>query len=203
MEDQLKAEIVQILENAVRTELGKPRVIRAWDGRVKSVSGKHGPFSYNMIASGELYDSVYGYFEGDLEQGDFSINLSFSPNSYWYYLQNGRQPGQEIIKSRQTASGKSIQYKSFTKFPPLDAIKGWLREKPVTQYRNRLGQFITRDTQAYLIGRAIARDGQAPYDFIGNALVAAKDPLLEKLREYSVSVFGGQFPEDLELNIQL
>jgi hypothetical protein len=203
MEEELKQEIVTILENAVKVQMGKPRTIKTWDGRTKSVSGKYGPFSYNMIASGELYDSVFGYFEGDLQTGDFTINISFSPNSYWYYLQNGRMPGEEIYKTRYSKNNKPIQYKSYTKIPPLDSIKQWLREKPVPQYRNRLGQFISRDTQAFFIGRAIARDGQAPYDFLGKALTDAKGPLLEKLREYTTTALGGMLITDLELNITL
>jgi len=203
MEDELKQEIITILENAVKVELGTPRIIKTWDGRTKSVSGRYGPFSYNMIASGELYDSVFGYFEGDLKSGSFSINISFSPNDYWYYLQNGRMPGQEVIKTRYTENGTPVQYKSYTKIPPLDSIKQWLREKPVSQYRNRLGQFISRDTQAFLIGRAIARDGQAPYDFLGKALEKAKEPLLEKMREYTTTALGGMLITDLELKISL
>ena len=202
MVEQLKGEITEILEGAVLRQLGTPRVIKTWDGRVKSVSGKFGPFNSNMIATGELYDSVLVSVVGDMGEGDFTIQVSFSPNDYWYYLQNGRQPGQEIMKTRQSKNGKSIQYKSYTKIPPLDDIKTWLREKPVTQYRNKLGQFLSRDTQAFMIGRAIARDGQYPYDFLGMALKDSKKELIEKLQEYATTVFRGLIIKNLSIEIE-
>lgn len=202
MVEQLKGDITLLLENSVRQQLGTSRVIKTWDGRVKSVTGKYGPFKSNMIASGELYDSVQVNIIGDMGEGDFSIEVSFSPNDYWYYLQNGRQPGQEVTKSRQSKNGKSIQYKSYTKIPPLDSIKNWLRDKPVTQYRNKLGQFLSRDTQAFMIGRAIARDGQYPYDFLGIALEKSKKELVETIRDYATTVFRGLIIKNISIDIE-
>jgi hypothetical protein len=72
---------------------------------------------------------------------------------YWKYVEYGRKAGT---------------------FPNLDAIKRWIRNKPVlpTAYN---GKIPTIDTLAYLIGRKIEREGTNATNALGTAMVKMEE----------------------------
>lgn len=179
----INKKLTDVIQNAIKAEIAKPRIIRAANGDTKSTSGKFGPYSYAPISTGLLYESVNVYVESDLQAGDFTLVVDFSPADYAQYILEGREAGQRIFKTRLSKNGKTIQYPSYTKFPPLQAIKDWITNKPVASYRDRLGQILTPDAQAFIIGRAIARDGQYPYDFLEMAFQNIEEEVLELLGE--------------------
>jgi hypothetical protein len=102
----------------------------------------------------------------------------------------GRKPGTKTTKVRIDRFGNQVEYESFTKFPPLNKIKEWAKAKPVLQYRDRLGRFISNDTRAYLMSRAIARDGIYGIRFIDAALQQVRDELIEMLGESATEYFN-------------
>lgn len=56
-------------------------------------------------------------------------------------------------------------------FPPIDAIKKWIKIKPVLP-RAIKGKLPTENQLAYLIGRKISRVGTEPLNLIHNTMVA-------------------------------
>lgn len=66
-----------------------------------------------------------------------TIKIGFTLPAEWKYIENGTS----------------------AHWPPVDAIKGWIREKPVTPTPLQDGRIPTEDQLAFLIGRKIATDG--------------------------------------------
>lgn len=183
--------ISNLLLDALRAQLRKERPARAYDGRLKPVNGRT-PTQYgNKYVTGTLYDQMSIFWEKSWEDGEVRIGIDFGDADYWYYVNYGRKPGQKITKVRIDRFGNQIEYESYTKFPPLDKIKEWAKQKPVLQYRDRLGRFISNDTRAYLMSRAIARDGIYGIRFIDAALAQVKQELVEMLGESARQYFEG------------
>lgn len=90
---------------------------------------------YNSVnASDDLYKSVKYYFESDNRFLEVKLELE----SYYWYVENGRKAG---------------------KFPPIQAIKDWIKVKPVLPYTDKNGKLPTLNQLTYLIGRKIKEDG--------------------------------------------
>jgi hypothetical protein len=125
-------------------------------------------------------------------EGFPQLVVEFVNAPYWYFVKNGRQPGTPITRTRLTRSGTQVNYQSFTKFPPLDAIEEWISQKPVTNYTDNLGRVLPQRTMAYLIGRSIAREGFQGVDFIEEAWQASRNVLLplfgEAVAEYFTDI---------------
>lgn len=187
----MKETISNLLLDALRAQLRMERPARAYDGRLKPVNGKYPNQSGNKYVSGNLYDQMSVFWDSDWEDGEVRIGIDFGDADYWYYVNYGRKPGQKITKVRIDRFGNQIEYESFTKFPPINKIMEWAKQKPVLQYRDRLGRFISNDTRAYLISRAIARDGIYGIRFIDAALAQVKTELIEMLGDSAREYFEG------------
>jgi hypothetical protein len=173
--------ISNLLLDALRYQLRMERPARAWNGTPKPVSKKFPTQSGNKIVTGRLYDEMSIFWEKDWEDGEVKIGIDFGNADYWYYVNYGRKPGTKITKVSIDKFGNQREYETYTKFPPINKIKDWAKAKPVLQYRDRLGRFIDNDTRAFLIGRAIARDGIYGIKFIDAALAQVKEELKEML----------------------
>ena len=71
-----------------------------------------------------------------------NLNITFSMADYGYYVDQGRKPGT---------------------FPPVSAIRKWIKDKPVKP-RDERGRFVrqtqsTMNSLAFLLGRSIKRFG--------------------------------------------
>lgn len=66
------------------------------------------------------------------------LSVTLQLPDYWEYAEYGRKPG---------------------KFPPVDAIKQWIRVKRILPRAGRNGKVPTENQLAFLIGRKIARQG--------------------------------------------
>lgn len=88
----------------------------------------------NAVASGELSNGI----KGEILVQDKSYIVSISLPEQWKYVEYGRKPG---------------------KFPPLNAIKDWIKIKPILPRPAQNGKLPTENQLAFLIGRKIARDG--------------------------------------------
>ena len=123
----------------------------------------------NSVATGKLKNfKQYCQMEGTL------FEVIFVLEDYWWYVENGRRAG---------------------KFPPPDAIKKWIRVKPVVP-RAFKGKVPTTNQLAYLIGRKIATKGIAPKKQLQQTLNDA-GALIDKL----VSLIANQM--ELEFNNDL
>lgn len=87
----------------------------------------------DRVATGNLLNSV----EYEIQTDTKSITVCLSLEDYWYYLEEGRQPG---------------------KFPPVDAMIQYIRSKPIIP-DERSGRLPTENQLAFLIGRKIAQEG--------------------------------------------
>jgi hypothetical protein len=186
----MKETISNLLLDALRAQLRLERPARAYNGQLKPVNGQYPNQSGNKYVSGTLYDQMSVFWDSDWEDGEVRIGIDFGDADYWYYVNYGRKPGTKTTKVRIDRFGNQVEYESFTKFPPLNKIKEWAKAKPVLQYRDRLGRFISNDTRAYLMSRAIARDGIYGIRFIDAALQQVRDELIEMLGESATEYFN-------------
>ena len=69
--------------------------------------------------------------------GNF-YEIVFHAPDYWQYVENGRGPG---------------------KNPPIKAIEDWITIKHITPYPSSRGKLPTKKQLAFLISRAIGREG--------------------------------------------
>ena len=87
----------------------------------------------SVNSSGSLYNTIKSQVVVD----DQAITGDLILNDYWKYIEYGRKPG---------------------RFPNIQAIKGWIKQKPVIP-TGKLGKLPTTDQLAFLISRKIATKG--------------------------------------------
>ena len=113
-------------------------------------------------ASGDLAQSISGEVNVNGDSYLAVLNLSEA----WKYIEYGRKPG---------------------KFPPVDAIKGWIQvkniiPKPFTLPNGK--QVIPTENQlAFLIGRKIAKDGIPAKPYLADTVNELREELFVKLSE--------------------
>lgn len=91
-------------------------------------------------ASGELSKSIKGIVKYD---GKY-LSVSISLQDYWKYIEYGTKPH----------------------FPPVDAIRKWIKVKPVLPRPLKNGKLPTENQLAYLIGRKISKVGTKAKPFL-------------------------------------
>lgn len=89
-------------------------------------------------ASGQLINSISVRVNGSGD--DYFVTVSLE--DYWKYIEYGRQAG--------------------SKFPPINAIKEWIEQKPIIPQMHDSGKIPTLNSLAFLIARAISQNGIAP-----------------------------------------
>jgi hypothetical protein len=184
-DEEIKFQMEVVLKKAIQAQLSIPRLSRAYDGRIKpaSLAGAISPKSL----TGQLSNSVNVKFvEGG--QNNLELVVSFTDNDYWYYVDQGRQPGKEIVKRRQARKkngqfGKVFYVRDYTKYPPLSQILQWVRQRPALQGAGDI------DTRAYLASRSIARDGIYGIQFIDAAIKEVTPVLIEMFGDYAETIF--------------
>lgn len=113
-------------------------------------------------ASGKLLRSLEVKWEEDFNADPNAPEplLVAELDDYYWYIDQGRRP--------------SLQY------PPLDAIKKWVKAKPI-YFRNSKGRFTkgTDDQKTFLIARSIKERGFKGINF----LTKAENEVMEQLQE--------------------
>ena len=89
-------------------------------------------------ASGQLADSL-GY-KVDMGTNVYAVDISL--RAYWKYIESGTRPH----------------------WPPVDAIREWIKVKPVIPRPMANGKLPTESQLAFLIGRKISRVGTEGID---------------------------------------
>jgi len=120
------------------------------------------------------------------------FTIDFGNADYWYYVNYGRIPGQEYMKTKQgpqprDARGrfmKKTKYKSWTKMPPLKNIQQWVETKPAL-----LNAELDVETRTYLAMRSIARDGIYGIRFVENAVLETMVDLENAANLFSMAWF--------------
>jgi hypothetical protein len=95
-------------------------------------------------ASGALADSL----RTEVVVGERAIAVDLSLLDYWKYIEHGTRPH----------------------WPPVDAIREWIRVKPVLPRPDAKGKLPTPNQLAYLIGRKISLEGTQGKDDLSRAL---------------------------------
>lgn len=91
-------------------------------------------------ASGKLSKSIKGVVK---MKGKY-ITISISLEDYWKYIEYGTKPH----------------------FPPIDAIRKWIKVKPILPRPLANGKLPTENQLAYLIGRKISKVGTKAKPFL-------------------------------------
>lgn len=97
----------------------------------------------NHIANGSLINSLRYFVQKD----ENTIEVDIELQDYWKYIENGTRPH----------------------FPPMDAILGWIRIKPILPQPIN-GKLPTEKQLAYLISRKISQVGTKGTNDLSNAL---------------------------------
>jgi hypothetical protein len=147
--DEMQDMIATMVRDTIREQLLRSRIHRTFGGAQKATSGLYGPYNSPPFASGSLYDSVNVFWETDTETGEANLIVEMADHYYW--VEFGRKPG---------------------RFPNLQAIFDWMDNKPIRPWPG-----ISRDSQAYLIGRSIQREGWQGTKFLENS----EQMILDKL----------------------
>lgn len=187
---EIKFELARLIRNEIRLQLATPRTVKTYDGRPKPVAGQYSLAQKRIDNTGVLSASLQVYFE---DTGDEvpTLVVDFGNADYWYYVDQGRKPGTLIQKSRRLKNGELKTFQEYTKYPPVDQIKQWIRQKPaLTDLQTSI------DTKAYLVGRSIARDGMFPNNFIDKALKNVQAKVEAEFEEYAVAVLLAVLDKD-------
>ena len=111
----------------------------------------------NVNSSGSLYNTIKSQVVVD----DQAITGDLILNDYWKYIEYGRKPG---------------------RFPNIQAIKGWIKQKPVIP-TGKLGKLPTTDQLAFLISKKIATKGIQGKNLLGKAIDILEKQYNDKLED--------------------
>lgn len=192
-EEEIKFQMEVILKTAIQNQLRIPRYPTTYSGRIKP-AGMRGAISPKSL-TGELSNSVdVSIVEG--AQNNMELVVSFINNDYWYYVDQGRKPGDEIMKRRQARRkngqfGKVFYVRDYTKYPPLSSIIQWVQQRPALSGAGSI------QTRAYLASRSIAKDGIGGINFIDSAIKESTPKLIEMFGDYVERIFDN-FTEIIE-----
>ena len=95
-------------------------------------------------ASGKLSQSI----KGKVKQNGKWLEVSISLEDYWKYIEYGTRPH----------------------FPPINAIKQWIKVKPILPRPLSNGKLPTTNQLAFLIGRKISKVGTKPRPFLQKSI---------------------------------
>lgn len=126
---------------------------------------------WNRVASSQLLNSVNFL----VLRNDSEIWVELHLEDYWKYLEYGTKPH----------------------WPPVDAIRDWIKIKPVLPRPDKNGKLPTEKQLAFLIGRKISREGTEPYMLYNQTMDALNDWITNKLEE----AIKLDLEEDLDLTL--
>lgn len=125
-------------------------------------------------ASGKLSNSI----KGIVKKNGKWIEISVSLEDYWKYIEYGTRPH----------------------FPPIDAIKKWIKVKPILPRPLPNGKLPTTDQLAFLIGRKISKVGTKPKPFLEKTISEFNliDKIYDLLSEQIEQQINKQMQYELE-----
>jgi hypothetical protein len=186
MEDEIMEQIEFLLKRNIQRQLALPRLPKTYDGRTKPVRGgaSYTPKPKNL--TGALSNSVNVYFQGN--EQNLSLVVDFRDQDYWYYVDQGRRPGKQVIRSRQAkkkdgSPGKTYYVKDFTGYPPLATIAQWVRQRPALAN-------LPIEQRIYLTSRSIAQYGIGGINFIEAALKETEGELIQAFGDLAEEIIN-------------
>lgn len=165
MEEQYLQEIADLLYDAIYDQLNVKYRSEGYFGGFKRGNSPR-------IASKQMINSLRVEVVRDFDEGDPLIAVLFDTNPDFLdkIIDEGRKP--------------SISY------PPLDAIKEWIKVKPI-YWRNERGRFTraSENSKAFLIARSIKEKGYKGIDFFRKAEEQVMDQLILSGQEAAALYF--------------
>jgi hypothetical protein len=163
----------KLLYDAIVKQLNTPYQSKGYFGETKRGNSPR-------KASGSLLKGLSVDWAVDFEQGDPLLVVSFDtePDFLAQIIDQGRKP-------------------SFS-YPPLDAIKKWIRVKPV-YFRDERGRFkkASLESKAFLIARSIKEKGFAGINFLTKAEQQVINQLTELGEQAAAEYFENLIDEGL------
>jgi hypothetical protein len=173
MEPEQMEQMRKLLYNAIVKQLNTPYQSKGYFGEAKK--GKS-----PRKASGSLLRGLSVDWAVDFEQGDPLLVVSFDtePDFLAQMIDQGRKPS--------------------LKYPPLDAIKKWIKIKPI-YFRDEKGRFKkgTLNSRAFLIARSIKEKGFAGINFLTKAEQQVINELTELGEQAAAEYFENLIDEGL------
>lgn len=153
MDPEYQNRISELLVKALKDELNVSYPSQGYYGE-----NKKGNSPRKTRFNNALQKSIEVEWVTDFEQGDPLLVVKME--DYYYYVDQGRKPS--------------------SKYPPLDSIRRWIRQKPLL-WRDEKGRFSRQsvDSKAFLVARSIKEKGYKGINFI----TKAEDKVLNKLVE--------------------
>ena len=97
-------------------------------------------------------------FEVVKEKGGYSVQ--FYMNDYGTFLDKGVSGNKQSQSFKEyTGTVKTSPYKYTTRQPPPDILARWISKKGIKGRDKKTGRFISNMSLAFIMGRAIKRDG--------------------------------------------
>jgi hypothetical protein len=109
------------------------------------------------------------------QTSDIGADVEFYYIDYGDYVESGRK--------KYPNRGINPEGEFFSK------LLNWIKVKPIPRFRDKKGRFISYQSQAFLIGRAINKKGIKPFPFMTDAIEQAQNDLLYMLEEAIAEVF--------------
>lgn len=171
MNEDILRMLGEVIESNIRQELERPKLSYSYAGKPKSSSSRG-----NSISSGRLLNSVTVNW-CQTKDGNVRMSVEFPGAPEWYWVNNGRR-------------GK--QQQSTLKYPPLSVISSWTREKPIPQWRDKRGRFISYEDRDRLIQRSIGELGYRGTFFVDKGIQKSLQEI-----EVSFGIYGRTFIEEI------
>ena len=184
-EEEILNQIAKMLETNIKFELSKPREVKAYDGTPKPVSGKYPPITSKPYASGNLYKSVKVFWE-NINTPQMGLVVEFENAPYWTFINDGRPPNKTKTGGLRAA------------------LMQWARIKPLPQFRDSKGRFMSNEERANLITRSVAKYGYYGTQFLDKAIDRTINKITDDMGEYYQLFFlnaltGGEEGPGLEI----
>lgn len=171
MNDDVLRMLGEVIEQNIREELLRPKQSYSYAGKPKSSKSKS-----NSNSSGRLVESVTVNW-CQSKDGNIRMSLEFPGAPEWYWVNNGRR-------------GKEQQ--STLKYPPLSVISTWTRQKPIPQWRDKRGRFMSYDQRDRLIQRSIGELGFKGTFFVEKGIKKSLQDI-----EVNFGIYGRTFIEEI------
>lgn len=140
--------------------------------------------SEKINATGELYKSL----DYEVQVDELKITLQPMGTDYWDYVNQG------VKGSTSDAKAPESPYQFGTGTGPQGqlepSIRQWIDDKPVNQWRDKKGRFMSKDAMAFIISRSVYTTGLKPTNFMTNPF--------ERLFERNLFLFRLALLFDLE-----
>jgi len=163
--------IGDVVEANMRQEILKPRQSRGYDGQAKKSTALS-----PRVFTGRLVEDLQVTWDIQAN-GNVRMVFEFPNTPEWYFVDQGR---------RGKKQNPSLKY------PPLSVIATWTRGKPLPQFRDKLGRWISNKQRNFLVQRSIGELGYQGIHFIEKSIEKSLNDI-----EVNFGIYGRTYLEEI------